>query len=292
MRINELVFESKTDEGLASAIGSGVGALSKGVGAVAGGVHGAWDKMKQGYNSGRAGVNGTAPATSTGGTSSSSGSTPATSIGGAVSQSARAASQSTQAASQPTQAVSPEVLQKSIQNLKGSDIERIRNMLKQRAGITESSELDEISIGAIAQGAKRLATGAGSAVKSAYNAAKPAVGAAVNAAGRAVKAAPAALGKAAGSVRGAITTAKGAYQQAAGGSLTPQELDRAIATLPKDQAIELLQFFNTIHIAAPASVPAGKSNAVNTTHPADDNPNLVPGTNESVGYSRYLGMHL
>ena len=58
--------------------------------------------------------------------------------------------------------------------------------------------------------------------------------------------------------------------------------------MPKAQATELLQFFNTIHTA----VTPGASKAVDTTHPADDNPNIVPGTNESIGYSRFLGMHL
>jgi hypothetical protein len=277
MHINELLTENKTEEGIASTIGKGVGALSKGVGAVAGGVHGAWDKIKQGYQSGRSGVSGVA-APSGGGGSSSAGSSVST--GGGTS--------TPSATGTTSPAVDVQVLQKSIQNLKGADVERIRKMLQTRAGISESTELDEISIGSIAQGASKLAKGAGAAVKGAYNAAKPVVGAAANAAGRAVKAAPAALGKAAGAVRGAVTTARGAYQQAAGGSMTPQELDRAIATMSKDQATELLQFFNTIHTA----VAPGASKAVNTTHPADDNPNIVPGTNESIGYSRFLGMHL
>ena len=279
MHINELLTENKTEEGIASTLGKGVGALSKGVGAVAGGVQGAWDKMKQGYQAGRSGVSGVAaPSGSSGSSSASSG----------VSTSSGTSTPSAASPTSTSPAVDVQVLQKSIQNLKGADVERIRKMLQTRAGISESTELDEISIGSIAQGASKLARGAGTAVKGAYNAAKPVVGAAANAAGRAVKAAPAALGKAAGAVRGAVTTARGAYQQAAGGSLTTQELDRAIATMPKAQATELLQFFNTIHTA----VTSGASKAVDTTHPADDNPNIVPGTNESIGYSRFLGMHL
>jgi hypothetical protein len=291
MHIKELLTENKTEEGIASALGKGVGALGKGVGAVAGGVHGAWDKVKQGYQAGRSGVSGTtAPSGGTssagGGVAAPSGTSTASSGGGTTASSGGTAPSATNNTTSP--AVDVQVLQKSIQNLKGADVERIRRMLQTRAGISESTELDEISIGSIAQGASKLARGAGTAIKGAYNAAKPVVGAAANAAGRAVKAAPAALGKAAGAVRGAVTTARGAYQQAAGGSMTPQELDRAIATMPKDQAAELLQFFNTIHTA----VTPGASKAVDTTHPADDNPNLVPGTNESIGYSRFLGMHL
>jgi len=54
MRINDILTETQTEEGIASAIGSGVGA----VGAVAGGVHGAWDRFKQGYQGGRGAVSG------------------------------------------------------------------------------------------------------------------------------------------------------------------------------------------------------------------------------------------
>jgi len=56
MRINDVIVEDQTDEGIASNIAAGVGATAQGIGAVAGGVRGAWDRMKQGYDKGRAAV--------------------------------------------------------------------------------------------------------------------------------------------------------------------------------------------------------------------------------------------
>ena len=56
MRINDVIVEDQTDEGIASAIGRGVGATAQGIGAVAGGAAGAWDRMKQGFAKGKAAV--------------------------------------------------------------------------------------------------------------------------------------------------------------------------------------------------------------------------------------------
>jgi hypothetical protein len=307
MRINELLVENQTDEGIASAIGKGIGAVSKGVGAIPGAVHGAWDKFKQGYQAGRSGVSGTGSQSTGGGTTSGS-----TSDSGNVSQSGSGGvttpyvnttqqSNTSQPASttSPSQpATDPKVIQTSIQHLKGADVERIRGMLKKRAGISES-QIDEISIGAIAQGAKNLAgkTGtalktAGQAVKGAYNAAAPVVKKAAQATGQAIKAVPGAVGSAAGAVRGAVTTARGAYQQAKGGTMTAQELDHAIATMSAAQAGEMLQFFNTIHPETAAATTPAASGVANQGHPADDNPNINLGYNESVGYSRFLKMEI
>lgn len=323
MHINELLEEKQTDEGIASAIGTGIGAVSKVAGAVPGAVHGAWDKFKQGYQAGRGGVNGTNPPPTGGGSSNggagtgSSGATGSNGVaqsgsGGVTTPYTRPAGGQQAAASAPAAAkqVDPAVLQTSIQHLKGGDVDRIRKMLKSKAGISES-QVDEISIGGIARGAKNLATGAGQAVKGAYNAAapvvknaaqatgqavkgaynaaKPVVQKAAQATGQAIKAVPGAVGSAAGAVRGAVTTARGAYQQAKGGSMTAQELDHAIATMTPDQARQMLQFFNSIHpeaAAAPTTAPT--STAVDQSHPADDNPNIRLGTNESVGYSQFL----
>lgn len=58
MRINELIVEEQTDEGLGAMIGKGVGALARGVGATVGGAAGAWDAAKQGYRAGKAAVAG------------------------------------------------------------------------------------------------------------------------------------------------------------------------------------------------------------------------------------------
>lgn len=334
MHINELLEEKQTDEGIASAIGTGIGAVSKAAGAIPGAVHGAWDKFKQGYQAGRGGVNGTNPAPTGGGTGTS---TPSATTGSATNSGNVAQSGSGgvttpytrpaggQQAAAPTTAaakqVDPAVVQTSIQHLKGGDVERIRKMLKSKAGISES-QLDELSIGGIAQGAKNLATGAGravkgaynaaapvvknaaqatgQAVKGAYNAAKPVVQKAAQATGQAIKAAPAAIGNAAGAVRGAVTTARGAYQQSKGGSMTAQELDHAIATMTPDQAREMLQFFNSIHpeaTAAPAATPTATTPATTGTPATQPTPQVygsrgIAGMGESVGYSRFLKIEI
>lgn len=57
MRINEILIETRSDEGFAS----GLGTVARGVGAVPGAIHGAWDAVKQGYQSGRAAVGGLSP---------------------------------------------------------------------------------------------------------------------------------------------------------------------------------------------------------------------------------------
>jgi hypothetical protein len=332
MHINELLEEKQTDEGIASAIGTGIGAVSKAAGAIPGAVHGAWDKFKQGYQAGRGGVNGTNPAPTGGGSGSSTASsgsgTTATGSngvaqsgsGGVTTPYTRPAGGQQAAAPAPAAAkqVDPAVVQTSIQHLKGGDVERIRGMLKSKAGISES-QLDEISIGGIARGAKNLATGAGQAVKGAYNAAapvvknaaqatgqavkgaynaaKPVVQKAAQATGQAIKAAPAAIGNAAGAVRGAVTTARGAYQQSKGGSMTAQELDHAIATMTPDQAKEMLQFFNSIHPEATAATPTATTPATTGTPAAEPTPQVygsrgIAGMGESVGYSRFLKIEI
>ena len=75
MRINELILESsEVDEGLASAIGKGLGYAGRGIGAVASIPQGIARAVKKGYQSGVATIAGdTAPAAS-GGTSMGGGS--------------------------------------------------------------------------------------------------------------------------------------------------------------------------------------------------------------------------
>jgi hypothetical protein len=333
MHINELLEEKQTDEGIVgSAIGAGLGSMAGGpLGAAAGGalgnwagdkLSGAWQNVKNSMNKKKAAKlraqadqldpqDGTATPSSSGNSSKSGSggiSTPYTNTSGA---------QPTASTPAAAKSIDPKVIQTSIQHLKGGDVERIRGMLKSKAGISES-QLDEISIGGIARGAKNLATGAGQAVKGAYNAAapvvknaaqatgqavkgaynaaKPVVQKAAQATGQAIKAAPAAIGNAAGAVRGAVTTARGAYQQSKGGSMTAQELDHAIATMTPDQAKEMLQFFNSIHpeaAAAPASTPAVTTPTTTGTPAAEPTPQVygsrgIAGMGESVGYSRFL----
>jgi len=262
MHINELLAETQTDEGIVgSAIGAGLGSMAGGpLGAAAGGalgnwagdkLSGAWQNVKNSMNKKKAAKlraqadqldpqDGTATPSSSGNSSKSGSggiSTPYTNTSGA---------QPTASTPAAAKSIDPKVIQTSIQHLKGSDVDRIRKMLKSKSGLSES-QLAELSIGGVAQGAKDLATGAGTAIKGAYNAAKPVVKKAAQAAGQAAKAVPGALGTAAGAVRGAVTTARNAYQQSKGGTLTTQELDHSIATLTPVQAKELLQFFNSIH---------------------------------------------
>jgi hypothetical protein len=299
MRINDIILESSNqEEGIASALGTGVGALSKGIGAVAGGARGAIDKFAQGYKAGRGAVNGqgssngTAPGANNQGTGSNSqntGNMPNTQQAGG----------STNNASPFTNSQKPidiRQLQTSIQRLQGADIEKFRGMLKAKAGIKEGQELDELNLGAVAAGAKRMAGQAGNAIKTAYNKAAPVVKKAAQATGNAIKAAPAAIGKAGGAVGNAVTTAKGAYQQARGATMTPQDIQHAIAIMTPQDAKNLLDYFNSIHPeAAPATTAPAPTNTANTdpnAHPADDNPNINLGYNEGVGYSRFLGMQL
>jgi hypothetical protein len=58
MRINDIISESNTEEGIGSAIGSIAGGLAKGAGAVVGGIRGAGDAFGKGYTSGRSAVSG------------------------------------------------------------------------------------------------------------------------------------------------------------------------------------------------------------------------------------------
>jgi hypothetical protein len=58
MRINDIISESNTEEGIGSAIGSIAGGLAKGAGAVVGGIRGAGDAFGKGYTAGRSAVSG------------------------------------------------------------------------------------------------------------------------------------------------------------------------------------------------------------------------------------------
>jgi len=58
MRINDIILESNTEEGIGSAIGSIAGGLAKGAGAVVGGIRGAGDAFGKGYTAGRSAVSG------------------------------------------------------------------------------------------------------------------------------------------------------------------------------------------------------------------------------------------
>jgi hypothetical protein len=270
MRINDILTESRSDEGIVSDIGSGVGkavgATARGVGAVAGGVRGAWDAAKQGFQSGRNtvagnGGGGAPPAATTGGGSNtdtqrahdlrvqadqldggnSAQQTVATptsvSRASGISRSG-AGGQSTpytgsgQTTTAPKAAAAPagpdatlKKLQQSLQHLKGPDVERIRGMLKKRAGIAEGI------MSKVAGGLGKMNRG--------------------------------------------YVDVKSAYQKGRGGSMTPQEIDLAIASMSKKQATQLLQFFDTLHPVAavePADAGTPAEPAAPAAAPAAANP--------------------
>jgi hypothetical protein len=271
MRINDILTETRSDEGIVSDIGTGVGkavgATARGVGAVAGGVRGAWDAAKQGFQAGRNLVGGggssaasnpdvqrahdlrvqadqldggtsaqqnyAAPVASGGssrvGRSGSGGqSTPYT--GGAQNAAGTSSSNNAAAPTGPDPAaLKTQKLQQALQHLSGPDVERIRGMLKKRAGIAEGI------MSKIAGGLGKMGRG--------------------------------------------YVDAKSAYQKGRGGDMTPQEIDLAIASMTKEQAAELLQFFDTLHPAA-AGGPADSgapttpatSTAPSSTAPAETTP--------------------
>ena len=239
MRINDILTETRSDEGIVSDIGSGVGkvagATAKGIGAVAGGVRGAWDAAKQGFQAGRNVVGGGGANNANtqkaqtlraqadqldGGNSAqqmpslqSGGGGRRNSGSGGQSRPYTGGGQATTAAS-TTAAAAPsgpdaalQKLQQALQHLKGPDVERIRAMLKKRAGIAEGV------MSSLAGGVGKMNRG--------------------------------------------YVNAKSAYQKGRGGDMTPQEIDLALASMPKDQAAELLQFFDTLYpaTAAPATAP-------------------------------------
>ena len=241
MRINDILTETRSDEGIVSDIGSGVGkavgATARGVSAVAGGIRGAWDAAKQGFQAGRNAVAGggannanTQKAQSLraqadqldGGNSSQQ--MPSPQSGGrrnlGTGGQSRPYTGGRQAAAPATAApVSPDAalqkLRQSLQHLKGPDVERIRAMLKKRAGIAEGV------MSSVAGGLGKMNQG--------------------------------------------YVNAKSAYQKGRGGDMTPQEIDLALASMPKEQAAELLNFFDTLHPAVAAGSPTPAASAAPTT---------------------------
>lgn len=309
MRINELLIESdQQDEGLGSTIGKGIGAVGRGIGAVASVPQGLARAIKKGYQSGVDTIGGTADAS---GTTPATGSTPAPtggngfaagfkkgfggqsgSAGTAQSTPAQQAGTPAPAAAAPTSStptVSPakdEKFLSTLQHLSADEAAKIRQILSAKAGLAEA-----IDFGKVKQFAGNVATGAKSLLKRGSTAA-------VNVA----KAAPGAIAKTGGAVAGGLVGMKNAARKGysagkdavGGGAMTFNELQRAIATMTPQDAKDLLAAMQTFHpdAAAPQAAP---SKAVDTSHPADDNPNIGLGTNESkvvVFRSKFLGMDI
>jgi len=154
----------------------------------------------------------------------------------------------------------------TLQALKGNDIETVRQVLKSRAAVAESLDEGWRDVAAAAgqglkragstalQGAKqvggKVAQGAKVAGDAAVQGAKWAGNKAVQGAkvaGQAIANAPDTLGTVAGKVGGAGTRFSQAYQNARGGYMTIQDLQRSIAAMSPKDAGEALQFFNSIH---------------------------------------------
>jgi hypothetical protein len=298
MRINDILTETRSDEGIVSDIGSGVGkavgATARGVGAVAGGVRGAWDAAKQGFQAGRnlVGGGGSSAASNTGGGgvnpdniqraqdlraqadqldggNSAQQSSNGSSGGGRSSRVSRsgAGGQSTpytgggQNAGDASQAAAPNnAAAPAGPDPEAAKIQKLQQALQHLSG----PDVERI------RGMLKKRAGIAEGIVS-----KIAGG----------------LGKMG---RGYVD-AKSAYQQGRGGDMTPQEIDLAIASMPKEQAAELLQFFDTLHPAAaggpadsgtpttpspstaPASTdPAASTTPANTTEPPVDNSAVSP----------------
>jgi len=302
MRINDIILESTQDEGVASALGG----LSKVGGALAGGIAGIGNKFAQGYRNGRGAVMGTNANTEkanqlrvqadqldgghTAQTTTAQAGTNTTQAGTNTTQAGTTAS-AAQQADQQDQKDQLKSLQTSIQHLKGADIERFREILNKRAGLAESAELDEMNLGGMAAGARSAMGSAGSAIKTAYNKVAPAVG-------NAIKAAPSAIATGAGKLGALGTSMKQTYQKVRGATMTPQDLERVIASMDPATAKDMLSFFNNVHPLQ--STPTGDVNpqagskAIGNiaANLANDHENMATGTNEGVGFSRFLGMQL
>ena len=299
MKIEDLLVQSQVDEGIGSAIGKGIGAVSRGIGAVASVPQGIGRAIKKGYQGGVATIGGDAPAgTAPAGTAAPAQTTttqaapaqggfgaglsnlgaslagatgvPTASNGGA----AGVAPAGTNAAAADNTAgaanVSPLQDKKfmgSLQALKGGDVEKVRAVLKSRAavaeGLDEGPRWDATKDFIARGGQKALAGGKWAKDKTVKGAkwAKDKTVQGVNAAGQAIANAPDTLGTVAGKVGGAGTRFSQAYQNARGGYMTIQDLQRSIAAMSPKDAGEALQFFNSIHPDATAAAPAAGTDA-------------------------------
>jgi len=117
------------------------------------------------------------------------------------------------------------------------------------------------------------------------------------AAGQAIANAPDTLGTVAGKIGASGTSFRQAYQNARGGSMTTQEIQRSIAKMSPQDARNVLRIFNSLYPAAAAqgqTAPATGTPNLQVQQggraPAPEADPMATGTNES--YSRYLGIML
>lgn len=178
MRINDIILESNTEEGIGSAIGSIAGGLAKGAGAVVGGIRGAGDAFGKGYTAGRSAVSGDSKQAINqakaqklraqadqldGGNSANTNNTGASTAVSGTSV-ANNVSQPTAQNAPVSNPLDNKKFLSSLQHLKGDDVERVRTMLQKRVAMGESVELDEFDIKGMANTAKK---GIGNFVKGA-----------------------------------------------------------------------------------------------------------------------------
>jgi hypothetical protein len=288
MRINDILTETRSDEGIVSDIGTGVGkavgATARGVGAVAGGVRGAWDAAKQGFQAGRNLVGG-------GGSSAAS---------------------------------NPDIQRAHDLRVQADQLDGGTSAQQNYAAPAASGRSSRVGRSG-SGGQSRPYTGGGQNTTAgndapASNTAAPATNAAAAPAGpdaamqklqqalqhlkgTDVERIRTMLKKRAGIAEGIVSKvagglgkmgrgyvdAKSAYQQGRGGDMTPQEIDLAIASMPKEQAAELLQFFDTLHPAAaggPADSAAPTTPAASTAStstPPESTPSAPEPTPAAAG---------
>lgn len=203
MRINDIILESNTEEGIGSAIGSIAGGLAKGAGAVVGGIRGAGDAFGKGYTAGRSAVSGDSKqainqakaqklraqadqldggssaqsfsnSNSAGSTANTSASNNTVSTGNNNTTANNVQATNTNQATTQNSVATPDAeisnpldnkkFLSSLQHLKGDDVERVRTMLQRKVAMGESVELDEFDIKSMANTAKK---GIGNFVKGA-----------------------------------------------------------------------------------------------------------------------------
>lgn len=210
-----------------------------------------------------------------------------------------------QGASVPQNPLDNKRLLVSMQNLKGADVEKIRNMLKAKAGVKEGQELEGINLGAVAAGARRAGAAALSGIKKAGSAAvagakiaAPYVKKGAQMVGKGIAATPGAIAKAAGATSYNV---RQGWQSSGGASMTTQSIGALIAQMTPQQAAQILQWYEGVHAPTGATSGSTTTPATNTPTtpptepPEDDNPNIVRGYNESKVIkfrSNFLGMDI
>jgi hypothetical protein len=181
-------------------------------------------------------------------------------------------------APQASSLISDKKFMGSLQALKGDDVEKVRQVLQGRAAVAEGV------MGNIGKGIKNFGKGlkygatnpqgaqnfnknpntgtmtkAGRVAGIGVNRGAGALVKGVKALPGVIANTPTTIAGVAGRAAATGTQMKQAYQDARGGFMTIQDLQRTIATMSPKDAGEALQFFNSIHPEATAAAPATNS---------------------------------